>query len=84
MTGDSQTAGRTCPVCERENGALVEDRAVGFGPGPDTFLMCRPCQRVSDIVEAAPLTAYMPGSRESLAEWMRRLQDELSIKPVAS
>lgn len=64
----------TCPVCERENGDLVADLAI---VGEASFLMCRPCQRVSDIVQAAPIDAHMPLPAEQVAAWMRRLQDEL-------
>lgn len=63
-----------CPVCERDNGPLVQDKGVGTD---ETFPMCRPCQQVSDIVEAAPIGVYPPRRPETLAQWMRRLQDEL-------
>lgn len=64
-----------CPVCEQENGELVPDA----GPWGDEFLMCRPCQQVTDIVEDAPLDAYMPLCGERVGAWMRRLQLELGV-----
>lgn len=61
-----------CPVCERTNGVLVHESDGAGG----TYAMCRPCQRITDMVAAAPLDAYRPELAEDIGAWMRRLQDE--------